>query len=122
MVESHQISDTESKIAAISSLHGWQQMAHFGQGRAIILADTVFNRDPGIIFSPTSRLESPEPESPEPESVKDFEQESTLQLPFGHHSILSALLDGNISPIQAMVVLCLCYRSNWATGNTWRTS
>ena len=29
---------------------------------------------------------------------------------------------GRASPIEAMVALVLCYRSNWSTGLTWRTS
>ena len=49
-------------------------------------------------------------------------QESTLQLPFGEFSILSELKDGNVKPIVAMTTLALCYRSNWSTGITWKTS
>lgn len=54
--------------------------------------------------------------------VEFCEQESTLQLPFGNYSILCDLLSNKISPIKAMLCLTLCYRSNWSTGNTWRTS
>ena len=49
-------------------------------------------------------------------------QESTLQLPFGAFSIFSDLKENRVSPIEAIVTLTLCYRSNWATGLTWRTS
>ena len=49
-------------------------------------------------------------------------QESTLQLPFGDFSILSDLIMGRASAIEAMVTLTLCYRSNWDSGLTWRTS
>ena len=49
-------------------------------------------------------------------------QESTLQLPFGEFSILSELMAGRVKPIEAMVALTLCYRSNWGSGLTWRTS
>ena len=49
-------------------------------------------------------------------------QESTLQLPFGEFSILSELMAGRVKPIEAMVALVLCYRSNWDSGLTWRTS
>lgn len=49
-------------------------------------------------------------------------QESTLQLPFGDFSILSELKNGEVKPIVAMTTLALCYRSNWSTGITWRTS
>ena len=49
-------------------------------------------------------------------------QASTLQLPFGEFSIFSDLKANRISPIEAMVTLTLCYRSNWSTGLTWRTS
>ena len=49
-------------------------------------------------------------------------QESTLQLPFGEFSILSDLIAGRVNPIEAMVTLTLCYRSNWDSGLTWRTS
>ena len=50
------------------------------------------------------------------------DQESTLQLPSGDFSILSDLIMGRVSPIEAMVTLTLCYRSNWESGLTWRTS
>ena len=49
-------------------------------------------------------------------------QESTLQLPFGEFSIFSELKANRVSPIEAMVMLTLCYRSKWSTGQTWRTS
>ena len=49
-------------------------------------------------------------------------QESTLQLPFGEFSIFSDLKANRVSPLEAMVTLTLCYRSNWSTGLTWRTS
>ena len=49
-------------------------------------------------------------------------QESTLQLPFGEFSILSDLMANRVSPIEAMVALTLCYRSNWASGLTWGSS
>ena len=49
-------------------------------------------------------------------------QDSTLQLPFGEFSIISDLMAGLVTAIEAMVVLTLCYRSNWANGFTWRTS
>ena len=49
-------------------------------------------------------------------------QESTLQLPFGDFSIFSDLKANRVGPIEAMVTLTLCYRSNWSTGLTWRTS
>ena len=49
-------------------------------------------------------------------------QESTLQLPFGEYSIFSDLQANRIRPIEAMVVLVLCYRSTWSTGRTWSTS
>ena len=49
-------------------------------------------------------------------------QESTLQLPFGEFSILSELMAGRVRPIEAMVTLVLCYRSNWVSGLTWRSS
>ena len=49
-------------------------------------------------------------------------QESTLQLPFGEFSIFSDLKANRVSPIEAIVTLTLCYRSNWSTGLTWRTS
>lgn len=49
-------------------------------------------------------------------------QESTLQLPFGDFSIFSDLKANRVSPIEAIVTLTLCYRSNWSTGLTWRTS
>ena len=49
-------------------------------------------------------------------------QESTVQLPFGEFSILSELKAGRVSPIEAMVTLVLCYRSNWDSGLTWRSS
>ena len=49
-------------------------------------------------------------------------QESTLQLPFGQFSIFSDLKANRVSPIEAIVTLTLCYRSNWSTGLTWRTS
>ena len=49
-------------------------------------------------------------------------QESTLQLPFGDFSIFSDLKANRVSPLEAMVTLTLCYRSNWSTGLTWRTS
>ena len=49
-------------------------------------------------------------------------QESTLQLPFGEFSIFSELKANRVSPLEAMVTLTLCYRSNWSTGLTWRTS
>ena len=49
-------------------------------------------------------------------------QESTLQLPFGEFSILSDLKANRVGPLEAMVTLTLCYRSNWSTGSTWRTS
>ena len=49
-------------------------------------------------------------------------QESTLQLPFGEFSIFSDLKANRIRPLEAMVTLVLCYRSNWSTGLTWRTS
>ena len=49
-------------------------------------------------------------------------QESTLQLPFGDFSIFSDLKANRVSPIEAMVTLTLCYRSNWSTGSTRRTS
>ena len=49
-------------------------------------------------------------------------QESTLQLPFGEFSILSELKNGCVKPIVAMTTLALCYRSNWSTGITWKTS
>ena len=71
---------------------------------------------PGIInsdFYPSS-LPLPPPEEPT--------QESTLQLPFGEFSILSELKNGYVKPIVAMTTLTLCYRSNWSTGITWKTS
>ena len=49
-------------------------------------------------------------------------QESTLQLPFGDFSIFSDLKANRVGPLEAMVTLTLCYRSNWSTGRTWRTS
>ena len=49
-------------------------------------------------------------------------QESTLQLPFGVFSIFSDLKENRTSPIEAIVTLTLCYRSNWSKGLTWRTS
>ena len=49
-------------------------------------------------------------------------QETTLQLPFGEFSILPELMAGRVSAIEAMVALTLCYRSNWDSGLTWRTS
>ena len=49
-------------------------------------------------------------------------QESTLQLPFGNFSIFSDLEANRVSPLEAMVTLTLCYRSNWSTGLTWQTS
>ena len=49
-------------------------------------------------------------------------QESTLQLPFGEFSIFSDLKANRVNPLEAMVTLTLCYRSNWSTGLTWRTS
>ena len=49
-------------------------------------------------------------------------QESTLQLPFGEYSIFSDLQANRVSPVEAMVALVLCYRSDWSTGLTWRTS
>ena len=49
-------------------------------------------------------------------------QESTLQLPFGEFSIFSDLMANRVNPIEAIVTLALCYRSNWSTGSTWRTS
>ena len=49
-------------------------------------------------------------------------QELTLQLPFGEFSILSDLIAGRVNPIEGMVTLTLCYRSNWDSGLTWRTS
>ena len=49
-------------------------------------------------------------------------QESTLQLPFGEFSIFSDLKANRVGPIKAIVTLTLCYRSNWSTGLTWRTS
>ena len=49
-------------------------------------------------------------------------QVSTLQLPFGEFSIFSDLKENRTSPVEAMVTLTLCYRSNWSTGLTWRTS
>ena len=53
----------------------------------------------------------------------DFEyQASTVQLPFGEFSIIDDLMAGRVRPIEAMVTLVLCYRSNWANGLTWRTS
>ena len=49
-------------------------------------------------------------------------QESTLQLPFGEFSVFSDLKANRIRPLEAIVTLVLCYRSNWSTGLTWRTS
>ena len=49
-------------------------------------------------------------------------QASTLQLPFGEFSIFSDLKENRTSPVEAMVTLTLCYRSNWSTGLTWGTS
>ena len=49
-------------------------------------------------------------------------QESTLQLPFGEFSIFSDLKANRVGPLEAIVTLTLCYRSNWSTGLTWRTS
>ena len=49
-------------------------------------------------------------------------QDSTLQLPFGDFSIFSDLKSNRVGPLEAMVTLTLCYRSNWSNGLTWRTS
>ncbi len=49
-------------------------------------------------------------------------QDSTLQLPFGEFSIFSDLKANRVGPLEAMVTLTLCYRSNWSSGLTWRTS
>ena len=49
-------------------------------------------------------------------------QESTLQLPFGEFSILSELKEGLVTAVEAIIALTLCYRSDWNSGLTWRTS
>lgn len=76
----------------------------------------TLSRETGIINSDyyPSSLPLPPPEEPT--------QESTLQLPFGEFSILSELKNGEVKPIVAMTTLTLCYRSNWSTGITWKTS
>ena len=77
----------------------------------------TFSTDAGIIsseFSPSTL--------PIPQSAEERTQESTLQLPYGDFSILSELKNGCVKPIVAMTTLALCYRSNWSTGITWKTS
>ena len=49
-------------------------------------------------------------------------EETTLQVPFGEFSVLEELKAGKVKPIDAIVTLTLGYRSNWASGLTWKTS
>lgn len=64
-----------------------------------------------------------DPNAPVFHNNQQFEyEETTLQVPFGDFSILEALKAGKVKPIDAIVTLTLGYRSNWASGLTWRTS
>lgn len=50
-------------------------------------------------------------------------QETTMQVPFGESSFLSALFAGEIGPVEAMTLLYANYRSNYQRGRThWITS
>ena len=46
-------------------------------------------------------------------------QETTMQVPFGVHSILSELFAGRMKPIEAIVFLQLNHDSTWANGKTY---
>lgn len=49
-------------------------------------------------------------------------QESTMQVPFGEFSVLSALAAGELNAFSTMTALTLGYFSNWHSGKTWRIS
>ena len=46
-------------------------------------------------------------------------QETTMQVPFGVHSILSELFAGRMKPIEAIVFLQMNHHSTWANGKTY---
>ena len=46
-------------------------------------------------------------------------QETTMQVPFGVHSILSELCAGRMKPIEAIVFLQMNHHSTWANGKTY---
>lgn len=48
--------------------------------------------------------------------------ESTFQVPFGEFSALSALRTGVLRSVDTLLLTVLNYRSNWASGKTWRNS
>ena len=48
--------------------------------------------------------------------------ESTHQVPCGEFSPLSELRLGKLSGVEAIILATLNYRSNWASGKTWRSS
>lgn len=48
--------------------------------------------------------------------------ESTHQVPCGEFSALNALRSGHLRSVEAFTALLLNYRSNWVSGQTWRSS
>ncbi len=46
-------------------------------------------------------------------------QETTMQVPFGVHTILSELFAGRMKPIDAIVFLQMNHHSTWANGKTY---
>lgn len=57
-----------------------------------------------------------------PAGIPQEIQESTMQVPFGEFSALSALEQGELNGFETMTLLTLGYFSNWHTGETWRVS
>lgn len=74
----------------------------------------ILNQNPPSVCQ---RLEAPELPEPTETTTK-----TTFQLPFGEHSHLSELRDGQISSADALLLCVLHYRSNWDNGKTWNTS
>lgn len=68
------------------------------------------------------QLEAPELPEPSDPDIPQVYAETTFQVPFGSCSALSELLLGNLSAIESCILTLLNYRSNYVSGETWRSS
>lgn len=80
--------------------------------------------DPGIIKTNVlcQSLEAPELPDPTEADIPQKKASSTFQLPFGESSAISELRLGNLKNVEAFLLTVLNYRSNWASGKTWKSS
>ena len=79
----------------------------------------------GILNSPNvscHQLEAPELPEPSDPHIPYTHAETTFQVPFGACSALSEMMLGNLSAIESCVLTLLTYRSNYRSGETWRSS